>query len=66
MDPRNIFRVEEAVLSLLAGDVYGNSPIGPRLLFFKALYYIAKLFHLRDSVSAWRTRRQSAEFDAAG
>lgn len=66
MAPRNIFRVEEAVLSLLAGDVFGRSPIRSRLLLFKAFYYIASLFYLRDSMTAWRARRQGAELDAAG
>src|SRR5665647_302189 len=27
MAPRNVFRVKEALLSVLAGDVYGNTPI---------------------------------------
>src|SRR5215469_4629177 len=40
MSPRNYFRIEEAVLSLLAGDVFGRSPIGARLLAFKLIYYV--------------------------
>src|SRR6185369_14540092 len=40
MAPRNLFRMEEAVLSLLAGDVAADSPIHSRLLLFKALYYV--------------------------
>jgi 2-polyprenyl-6-methoxyphenol hydroxylase-like FAD-dependent oxidoreductase len=40
MAPRNILRMEEAVLSLLAGDVDADSPIRSRLLLFKALYYV--------------------------
>ncbi|HVJ54214.1 MAG TPA: NAD(P)/FAD-dependent oxidoreductase [Aliidongia sp.] len=39
MAPRNFFRMEEAVLSLLAGDIAGNSPIRSRLFLFKQLYY---------------------------
>jgi flavin-dependent dehydrogenase len=39
MAPRNFFRMEEAVLSLLAGDISPTSPIRPRLALFKALYY---------------------------
>ncbi len=32
-------QVKAAVLSLLAGDVYGASPIGSRLKLFQAMYY---------------------------
>jgi flavin-dependent dehydrogenase len=60
MAPRNYFRIEEAVLSLLAGDVYGRSPIGSRLLLFKALYYVTSLLHLTSSVRTWRIRRRGA------
>ena len=40
MAPRNILRMEEAVLALLAGDIAGGSPIHTRLMLFKALYYV--------------------------
>jgi len=40
MAPRNLFRMEEAVLSLLAGDIASGSPIHARLLLFKGLYYL--------------------------
>lgn len=54
MSPRNWFRVEEAVLSLLAGDIFGGSAIRMRLLIFKAIYYVTKLSHLRHRVRRWR------------
>jgi len=40
MAPRNYFRIEEAVLSLLAGDIDAKSPIRSRLALFKALFYL--------------------------
>ena len=43
MNPRNVLRMQEAVLSLLAGEVSRESPIHPRLRCFKALYYINSL-----------------------
>lgn len=49
MSPRNYFRIQEAVLSLLAGDVFGRSPIRSRLFAFKIVYYVTSLFHLRRS-----------------
>ena len=39
MAPRNILRMEEAVLALLAGDIERHSPIRFRLTLFKGLYY---------------------------
>jgi len=36
-------QVKAAVLSLLAGDVYGASPIGIRLKLFQAMYYALSL-----------------------
>src|SRR5262249_17880748 len=50
MSPRNWFRVEETVLSLLAGDIFGNQALPARLLIFKVIYYITKLAHLRFRV----------------
>jgi flavin-dependent dehydrogenase len=57
MAPRNFFRMEEAVLSLLAGDIAADSPIRFRLFLFKILYY-AKTLIANSSrfVSAQRQR----------
>ena len=44
MNPRNLFRLQEAMLSLLSGDVFRRSPVHRRLALFKALYY-AKFAH---------------------
>jgi flavin-dependent dehydrogenase len=43
MAPRNFFRMEEAVLSLLAGDIAADSPIRFRLFLFKMLFYAKTL-----------------------
>jgi flavin-dependent dehydrogenase len=40
MNPKNYFRIEEAMLSLLSGDVFGPSPIRSRLMLFKGAYYV--------------------------
>ena len=60
MAPRNYFRVQEALLSLLAGDVFRSRAVHARLLFFKAVYYANELLSLRKSLSAWRRRRMAA------
>jgi flavin-dependent dehydrogenase len=43
MNPRNILRMQEAVLSMLSGDVFRPSPVHGRLMAFKALYYAKSL-----------------------
>jgi flavin-dependent dehydrogenase len=58
MHPRNPLRMQEALLSLLAGDVYGRSPIGPSLWAFKALYYLNSLAMAPRTFAAWRNRRR--------
>ena len=40
MGPRNILRVEEAMMSLLAGDIFDNREALLRLNVFKGLYYM--------------------------
>jgi len=59
MAPRNYFRMKEALLSLLAGDLYGRTPIYPSLLAFKALYYLTSALQPRASLRAWRARRHA-------
>jgi len=56
MAPRNLFRMKEAILSLLAGDIFGKSPIGPSLLAFKVLFYLSALLTPRQSLAALRQR----------
>jgi flavin-dependent dehydrogenase len=43
MSPGNKWRVREAVLSLLSGDVFRWSPIHSRLFLFKGIYYLKTL-----------------------
>lgn len=68
MSPRNIFRAQEAVLSVLAGDIFRNTPIGPSLFAFKIFYYGSWLADLRKSFAAWKKckkMRRQANADAA-
>ena len=59
MGPRNFFRVKEALLSMLAGDIYGKTPIWPSVAIFKLIYYISSLRHLRRTLRAHKRRQQS-------
>lgn len=57
MSPRNLLRMEEALLSLLAGDIFGKTPIWRSLFAFKVLYYSMAVLHLPRTIAAWRRRR---------
>ena len=57
MDPRNPLRVKEALLSLLAGDIYGKTPIWGSIRIMKALYYLVSIGNLRRTLRAWKRRR---------
>ena len=57
MSPQNPFRVKEALISLLAGDIYGKTPIWTSIRLLKALYYLVSLGNLGRTVRAWRRRR---------
>jgi flavin-dependent dehydrogenase len=59
MYPRNPMRVKEALLSLLAGDIYGGSPLWPSLYAMKGLYYLFSALHPKRTWAAWRRRRRN-------
>ncbi len=60
MHPGNKWRLLEALLAVLAGDIFRGTPIGTRLLAFKAVYYMTGLQYLGRTVAAWRRRRRVA------
>jgi flavin-dependent dehydrogenase len=57
LNPKNVLRVKEALLSMLAGDIFGKTPIWRSLAVLKAIYYIVSLSNPRRSWLAWRKRR---------
>ncbi len=57
MYPKNIFRVKEALLSVLAGDIFGRTPIWRSIRIFKVLYYIANIFQPKRAFLGWKRRR---------
>ncbi len=59
MGPRNVLRVKEALLSLLAGDIYGRTPIWASLGALKAIYYAVSLANFRRTYAAWQQRRKN-------
>ncbi|MBK7264534.1 MAG: tryptophan 7-halogenase [Rubrivivax sp.] len=58
MQPRNPLGAKSAVLSVLAGDIYGRMPFKPSLWLFKLIYWCSTLAHAPRSWKAWRMRRR--------
>ena len=56
-NPRNVFQVAQAVMSMLAGDVHSRTTIRWRLLVFKVIYYSSCLGHWRG-MRTWLKQRQ--------
>ena len=63
LHPRNPLRMKEALLSVLAGDIFGQTPIGLSLAAFKGVYYSSSLFNLRRTLAAFVRRRRNIEPD---
>lgn len=59
MEPKNMFRVKEAVLSILAGDVYGKTPIRKPLFLFKSIYYLGSLLTFKRTIKSWKMRQDN-------
>ena len=59
MHPQNPLRIKEALLGVLAGDIYGKTPLWGALRLLKSLYYLLSLAHLPRTLRAWRQRRQN-------
>jgi hypothetical protein len=56
--PRNVLQVEQAVVSMLAGDVYDARPVIWRLRLFRFIYAMTALRIAPDALRNWRRRRR--------
>jgi flavin-dependent dehydrogenase len=56
LGPRNVLRMEEALLSLLAGDIFGRTPIWRSLRLLKGVYFLMSLANLSRTIRAARRR----------
>jgi hypothetical protein len=63
MEPRNVFRAKEAVLSVLAGDIYGKTPIHLPLFLFKIMYYTATVFNLKRTIKFYIKRQRNIKVE---
>lgn len=57
MGPSNVFRVKEALLSMLAGDIFGKTPIWRSIAALKGIFYIASVWNFKRSWRAMRLRK---------
>jgi flavin-dependent dehydrogenase len=57
--PTQRFRLQPAILSVLAGDIFRGTPLGLRLLAFKLVYYFYSMLSLRESLMAWKQRKRA-------
>jgi flavin-dependent dehydrogenase len=70
LGPRNVMRMEEALLSVLAGDIFGRTPIWNSLRLFKMVYFISSFLRIGRTLKAARQRavniRPEAEHVTSG
>jgi len=70
LGPRNVLRMEEALLSLLAGDIFGRTPIWTSLRLLKGVYFAMSLANFKRTIKAARRRafniRPEAEHVTSG
>ncbi|MEP7098962.1 MAG: NAD(P)/FAD-dependent oxidoreductase, partial [Burkholderiales bacterium] len=59
MHPQNPFRVLEALMSMLSGDIYGKTPIWGSIRIMKAVYYLTSLRHLPRTIGGWFRHRRN-------
>jgi flavin-dependent dehydrogenase len=56
MFPSERFGMKKAVVSVLAGDLFGGTDVRPGLRKFRLVYYIFCLAHPRRAFAGWRRR----------
>ena len=61
MHPSDKMKMQAAVISLLAGDLFRGTPIQKSLRAFKVVYYLWGLLNPRQALAGWRRRRRSVK-----
>lgn len=61
MAPSNVWRVKEALLSMLAGDIFGKTPIWRSIAALKGIFYIASALNFKRSWQAMRLRKANIQ-----
>ncbi|UNK48441.1 FAD-dependent oxidoreductase [Lysobacter sp. S4-A87] len=61
--PRNYWQVEQAVISMLAGDVFDNPGVLRRLRLFRFIYAMTALSMAPEALRGWLRRRRQVGVD---
>jgi flavin-dependent dehydrogenase len=64
MHPGNRLDMKRALLSVLAGDLFGKTRVKPGLYAFRVVYYVFSFLNLRRSLVAWRRRASNIRDDS--
>jgi len=64
--PQNTWRVEEGVISMLAGDVFDNARVLRKLIVFKLIYAVCGLRTLPRFLADLANRRRQARYAFSG
>jgi 2-polyprenyl-6-methoxyphenol hydroxylase-like FAD-dependent oxidoreductase len=65
-NPRNLFGVEQAVVSMLAGDVFDARPVLWRLRVFRFIYALTTLQLAPAALRSWLQRKRAARDSFSG
>lgn len=66
MAPRGVFRIQQAIISVLAGDLFRNTPVAVPLALFKAIFYLTFVLNFSRAWAAYRRRRQNVAVEFRG
>lgn len=64
--PRNIWRIEDGIVSMLAGDVFDNREVMKRVHAFKFIYFAKGSSMIRRWIADWGERRRQARARFSG
>lgn len=59
ISPRNVFGIQQGIVSLLAGDLFRGPMLGLRLWAFRMIYYVKTLVLFRQSLAEHRRRQRN-------
>ena len=63
-NPRDVSKVVQAVISMLAGDVFSNRPVRRRLLIFKTIFTVSWLLNWREALAYRKIRKANVRSEA--
>ena len=59
MHPSRKFGLQGAMMSMLAGDIFRDTPLTLRLSLFKAVYYLKSMLTPALTLAAWKRRKRA-------